>query len=108
MSEKLTRTTLFALEFGNIDKVSDGITEHYEYDGTPFAELSEQQKSEIHDSAQLKQFFKYTQELIDVFSGVMKTVVEAVAPPLNTVLDYMKKAEEEAAKLKEAQDVKEK
>lgn len=98
----MVRTTLFKAEFASIDKVSDGITEHYEYDNTPFAELTDKQKQELVDSPSLKKLFKDVQELIDAFSKVIPVVVEAVAPAINTLAEnienHRKQIEEEKAK----------
>lgn len=93
----MERTVLFELEFGKIEKVSDGETTVYEYDGTPFADLSEKQIQEIKDSPELKKLFKVIEELITIFSGVFKEVAETIVPIVNDITNRITKANEEIA-----------
>jgi len=99
----MIRTTLFKAEFANIDKVSDGVTEHYEYDNTPFAELNDKQKQELMESPALKKLFKDVQELIDAFSKVVPIIVDEVIPAINTLAENMEnhRKQIEAEKAKE-------
>lgn len=103
---KLIRTTFMELEFGKLEKVTDGITTHWEYDGTPFDQLTDKQKAEIRDSEQMKKVISVMSEVAQLVKSIWEKQAEAVIAIGNQLLEYQKKHEAELKKQKAKDDKK--
>lgn len=92
----MAKKTLFELENGKIEYSDDGETKVYTYQDTPFEELSDQQRQEIANDPQMKDFIKYCNAIINEVAKVWLGLVESVMPTFNKVIEKIKEAEAEA------------
>lgn len=99
MAKTLVRQTIIKLEFGDIEKVSDGITEHYEYDDTEIKDLTDKQWEEIRSSDIMKTYIKAFNQILDVVKDIWKTEKEAVELLANSIVDHTKQLEAELKRI---------
>lgn len=104
----MAKKTLFELENGKIEYSDDGETKVYLYQDTPFEELTDQQRQEIANDPQMKDFIKYCNAIINEVAKVWLGLVENVMPTFNKVIEKIKETEAEAEKAKKAAEAKKK
>lgn len=98
----MAKITLFKLENGVIEYSNDGETEVYMYNGTPLADLNDQQKSEIQESQVFKDFVTYTARLMEQLRPIIIKLAEEITAALQPFIEAMQKAEAEKAKAEAA------
>lgn len=99
MAKTLVRQTIIKLEFGEIEKVSDGVTEHYEYDDTEIKDLTDKQWEEIRSSDVMKTFIRVTNEIFEIVKDIWKVEREQIANLANTIVDHSKQLEAEMKRI---------
>lgn len=102
----IVRTTLIELEHGNIERVSDGITEHFEYKGKPVDELSPEEWAEIRQSPRMQKFVEVVNQIMGIMVDVWKEVSKQVAVVANQLLEFQKKHEAELKKQQQSKKAK--
>lgn len=106
---KIKRTLLIKLRNGNIEKVDDGETHHYEYAGKPFDTLDDFERQEIREDPIWSETVEAMHNLVEAMKPILiefaKTIQAATAQISASIVEYQrdlerKKAAEEAKKKK--------
>lgn len=73
------REIFIKLQNGNIEKVSDGETTHYEYAGKRLEDLDDFERQEIRDDPVWESTAKALNELVDAVRPIITNMVEVVS-----------------------------